>query len=1507
MTVEELLSRLNESLQKETEKKKKQEIIEVINKIQNESLYSAVIYDFLTLRYETNLTYEEAYKIPAIRQAFLDSIKNPSLKSTKENLFIDLVELFTSRMDIEVLKQDQEFNEIINDLSYEQAERLFGEEQINLLFEDKKYYDILIAKAHEDERFYFIFAHSKHSIEDGTSKIIAKYNKGNNKLTHLNPEDQIAVLKQLDNTADLSNFLINFQRYDKTVIEFIISSPNFGDQVILAQAKNEYGSPLIPKEYESSFVSNYLEFIKELSFKQKYNFIYKMQDPEMQKYLIQKLNFVKNLVSQNDYGNFFDGIKDKDFLVECICDDDILDGLKNIHLRKVTALLNKEQQLKLYNSEEFQKYLNTLGYLLIGVIALFDEEIIDEIIPKLKKITIGDLMTIFEESKNHKYIQDVINSIKEAESEQEENLYENLSTFVGHTVLTRNNLKELTNEEFEYFLSIYKPIKSIRSTEMVFDRFMVYDKLNEEEQTIYDSIDFSKPLTDEEKEVVSKYRLNRVFEFEIQEALKMLNTTEERCLNSVGYAIFPLLTTEEQKILLDRLTLECLMNNIASCETILNYCYDLYLKDPKIFDNINQTKSTYVAHSDDELPPEALKKLRTLFSKANSKARANLLHGTIVEDEEISKMLKEEIKQDPNIYSGDMYKNKLGRILAPEEMEQVLRALSLNNILKYFSEFTSDDKHKETANKILLERKNEILHEINNINFDIFSNIYPDRIILRLLDITNDKETLLKGLNSKLLISLYNTDTIVSRAESNKMIIDIITQNPSILLTTPNDKTKQLLNTITATKLRNLIDKLTLNEVISLFAKTQNKLLEEKLMLEFEKQPYFINNSDIALEEVLNRLEQNNKDKIYSTIDEQFNALELPYDIKNKLRKSSYDEKLFLVYGVKENLFNEEKYQLINELLKQDPFALNSLNIKLLEDDIFIISKNIIPKIYRYESLTVSYINLLKNNDKRSKLMLLMIEHLNKTTHNIDIYTKKLDTIIKYLTCVNDHNIERINPNNIPSTELQELEEYILIDSTDYLIESSIMSFYTNTLSRKENITGTSFSDIENKRIANLDEQMLNATEVEKAKDILFKKYFKIDLSQVDALARKYAKSFNTIKKDIVNQTLVDLFEEIQMIRNLKTIEEVQELYYNYNKKHNVSEYLYMFEEFDHAYSKNIAENIKGYINGQETTIIFEVEGVQREIPVIELDSNFEMIVHSTDAYGSMMMINDNYFDSWNFSDKTSNHGICTCFISNSNLGTAPVAGKGVMFGFTKLNAKSITSMAPYDLVSRNEGIITTSKHPPMFTDTKDLVDYTRHTHNEIVLERRNVSEDSKFPVIQPDCIVIFEEMTPEIKSNALVAQQHFKEQGIDLPIIYINRQKVVELEARRVDEMLNIYEQNPSIELLSEIINKYETNRCGLDHDKNLDLNELFQKDRIMNTILKTIEYLKTTNDITNINKLIYALEQENYKFEMVHDNVGERAHTFDLLDENLQKIIEELKSTYGDSPTTINSNFTI
>ena len=45
--------------------------------------------------------------------------------------------------------------------------------------------------------------------------------------------------------------------------------------------------------------------------------------------------------------------------------------------------------------------------------------------------------------------------------------------------------------------------------------------------------------------------------------------------------------------------------------------------------------------------------------------------------------------------------------------------------------------------------------------------------------------------------------------------------------------------------------------------------------------------------------------------------------------------------------------------------------------------------------------------------------------------------------------------------------------------------------------------------------------------------------------------------------------------------------------------------------------------------------------------------------------------------------------------------------------------------------------------------------------------------------------------------------------------------------EMIKLFQENPNIQLLGEIINKYESNRCGLDFEENLNPEELFNKEK--------------------------------------------------------------------------------
>ena len=1505
-----ILEALDERIKIETNSSTKASIIKLKKILETESLYKAAIYDYVYLRPQ-GYSHEEMYKIPEIHQAFIDIIKNPSLSDINPDQMIDIVYPFTRYISQETLLADQELMALIPDLTFEQAKKLFSGPEAQALLNNKKIYDIIASKAKEDERYYSIMIYNSYSIEDGSVEFIVKQDRGGTKLSRASKEDQLTIIAAIKTNVDIDFFLSNIATLDPEVQKAILSSQVLSEQLIILQSENKGANSVIPKESEADIVAKHLNFIKELSYEQKLNFIYKMQDAAMQKYLMKTLNFTKNLVSHTDSYSFYEGIKDKDYLVEVLCNLEILKSIGRFYFKYVIPKLDVETQRKIYQNEIFQEYIRKHVYArdIMSIIATFDETIIDEFLPLLKKVEIFDYLNLFTETKNKKYLVVLINelnAIKETKPEE----YDEYIKYIANTLIKDDYAALLSEEQFEYLNSNSTSVNNIEETLRYLDKTYLPPIVQEKDKKVLKEMNKDYAETKEEINAVIASRRNKHHEDQLSNAIEIIKQTNDRVIKRLGYEILNRATPEVRQILLDRMTLEGLIVHLPASPHFIDYVYNLYNENPNIFDNIKLSSEDRVSYSDENLPEPARKKLIELFFLVPNKVKNSLLKGNFIEQEEIKKYIKEKSLTDPNFFDGNLYIN-FHNIFTIEELKTILEKLSLQNIISYFSQsyfsfsWGEEDKIETTRNEILLKRKDEIIHEINiNTHNEVYS-ISTHNILNSLYKVAPDKKEFLASLNPTLLLEAYvQHPSNESDKTKNQYIIDILKKQPNVLINSNENRVKRVLSTLPKKDFENLLSHFTVSDVIALLSKSQNKDTEVTLMTKFNENPYFINQTSQSLEEILNRLEDDNKNTIYQKIDEQFANLELPFGIKDKLRKLSYDEKIFLIYGVHENIFNEEKYQMIVKLLNKDPFALNSLNIELFRDDTFNISKNIIPKIYRYEELTINYIKLIKDNNVRSRILLLLVEHMNKCTPNETVFIQKLDTIIGYLTNRLDLTIDRYNTDNITEEDLHELEEYMLIDATEHLIETSILHTY-NTFTDRPNGNAKTATEVEIRRIVELDEEMAEEQNIEKAKELYFKKYFKISTDQAEHVYKKYFTSIDTISKYIKNPEVLKLLSDIKIGLEAKTIEEINELYYSERPMYKIEDFLYMFDELNKAYNTSIANDIKGYKNGKEKALALVVDDETVIINAIELESDFDLFVHSTDAYGSMEMINNNYFDSWNYSDKTSNHGICTSYITNSNLGTAKVKGKGVMFGFVNLNQNSISSIAPYDLVSRNDAIITTSRRPPMYTDLKTLADYTRHTHNEAVLERRNVQEDSEYPVIQPDCIIIFEEMTDEIKSNAIRAQKDFKEQGIDLPIIYINKRKVIELEARKLDEMIKIYEREPNLTLLAEIINKYESNRCGLDFEENLNVEELFQKEKIKELILTALRQVKEVNNEEEINKFINLIAHEQYKFELIEETVGERAHSFDLLNENVKQELEILKG--NKNTTSFDSNYSI
>ena len=337
-------------------------------------------------------------------------------------------------------------------------------------------------------------------------------------------------------------------------------------------------------------------------------------------------------------------------------------------------------------------------------------------------------------------------------------------------------------------------------------------------------------------------------------------------------------------------------------------------------------------------------------------------------------------------------------------------------------------------------------------------------------------------------------------------------------------------------------------------------------------------------------------------------------------------------------------------------------------------------------------------------------------------------------------------------------------------------------------------------------------------------------------------------------------------------IEEMKQIYINQIGDCNLSDILDIEALIQRTYTDDILDNL--FTNVESNDVIM-IDG--EEVSVVNVGLEFNMIVHSTNAYSKMPMIDNNYYDSWNLSKNTINHGICTCLVSSKCLGFPPLnvndKEDGVIFGFSSFSIDSINSMAPYDLFSVNSGYITDTERRACFTTLEGCISSTRHTHNEFVIERNNLL-DSKTNNIQPTCVIILSTMEEYQKKNARKAASEMNPpEGI--PIVYVDVEKIVLSSKEMIESKIELFRSTGDLKLLSEIINDYETMKCSLSRSWNFPYVDV----NVINQVIS--DYIvKVSMSSDKESKLIELEEILNYeksKFDLSVD-AGNRRRYFDL-----------------------------
>ncbi|MBR2997878.1 MAG: hypothetical protein IKF37_02240 [Bacilli bacterium] len=422
---------------------------------------------------------------------------------------------------------------------------------------------------------------------------------------------------------------------------------------------------------------------------------------------------------------------------------------------------------------------------------------------------------------------------------------------------------------------------------------------------------------------------------------------------------------------------------------------------------------------------------------------------------------------------------------------------------------------------------------------------------------------------------------------------------------------------------------------------------------------------------------------------------------------------------------------------------------------------------------------------------------------------------------------------------------------------NSIDDINTYDARRKQKIDGIFATAINDK---NLD-QAINA---------YFNKFYDIDIDKAKEIISSYGSGLDGVDSEKFASQIANI-NKIKKILDTKNLQELTGIYQT-EKEMTFEDSIKFTNSLSKMYGNSLSKTVSEFQNFPQRSSVRL--GFPSNVKVIEPPQDFVLLVHSTDAYGKMELKDDNYKTSWNDSERTRNHGICCSLISNDYLGTADI--RDVLLGFGELNDSSLIKAAPYDIFSFNDQLKITSLKKSKFLSPRDIINNTRHGHNELVIERRELDEKkiaNGNTNLQPSYVVVYSDMEEGLKNKAIKCAKDF-----DIPIVYMDREKLVQLESDKIDEMIGELSKEKDIakkiDKFSEIYLKHENNRCGLAFSDE-ELKEKFTSGRIEvvldSIVVDLIEEKNRTHNYTaytkNVLKLVDALKSEDNKFLVAYE----------------------------------------
>lgn len=477
---------------------------------------------------------------------------------------------------------------------------------------------------------------------------------------------------------------------------------------------------------------------------------------------------------------------------------------------------------------------------------------------------------------------------------------------------------------------------------------------------------------------------------------------------------------------------------------------------------------------------------------------------------------------------------------------------------------------------------------------------------------------------------------------------------------------------------------------------------------------------------------------------------------------------------------------------------------------------------------------------------------------------------------------------NYFANHIDELDEKRLATLTNHILGNH--SFRISTIEDLDN-----YEDIRNEWINMKSNSSLNR----EVKDAAFEKVFGISIKTAEELL-PYCDGV-LMSKDSFHPHIVEFVKVVKQIINEENMDLLRETIKAFEKSEALDE-----KAIIHFRTMLKKDYLKEY-----NKVLFDPTGKSpdRILGGVRLyhaggkngDQDFSLCIHAVGAYMSSSDTSSkkfNFKDDWN-RPLISNHGICSSFISSNHLGTA--INRSVIYGFTDYEEGSLLLSGPTDIYSSNESFDTMGDEDKKskYLLPRDMVDQTRHTHNEMVFERRigNQKRQPNYIVLMCDdydkAILKYHTLKAlgrySVFKKTLSYSHEAREadaihyalkaaNDFGIPIVVVEREKVAKQQHKKImtklEEFKNDTEMNRDEvkEYMHDIITNLANNHTGnRDYHHNIDEKYFSKKvaEKVTDEIKEKIEIAKQTDPslalilIEELEKVIVSEEKkcaENY-----------------------------------------------